>query len=212
MTSLLHAYLQRSPFIAILRGITPDEAVPVGEALWTEGWRIVEVPLNSPEAFESIARLCERFGDEMLIGAGTVRREQDVARLRSLGARLMVCPHIDAALVRHAKTVGLIALPGVSTPTECFQALDASADGLKLFPAETLGAGTLRALRSVLPATTTVLPVGGISPDNLAEWRKAGGDGFGIGGALYRPGDAPATVRAVAQRFNAAWAMTQAGT
>jgi 2-dehydro-3-deoxyphosphogalactonate aldolase len=203
--AVLQAWLARSPFVAILRGITPDEAVPVGEALWSAGWRIVEVPLNSPDAFDSIARLQQRFGDSILLGAGTVRRAEEVAELARIGARLMVCPHTDPALIAEAKRAGLLALPGVATPSECLEALAAGADALKLFPADALGPVMLGALRAVLPAEVAVLPVGGIHSDNLAPWRKAGANGFGIGGTLYKPGYTPEQVAQTARAFNAAW-------
>lgn len=201
----LPAWLAQSPFVAILRGITPDEALPVGEALWSAGWRIIEVPLNSPDAFESIARLQRRFGDTILLGAGTVRRADEVDTLTRIGARLMVCPHTDPALIGYAKACGLLSLPGAATPSECLAALDAGADGLKLFPADALGPAMLGALRAVLPAGTAVLPVGGIHTDLLAIWRKAGAAGFGIGGTLYKPGTTAAQVAATAQAFNEAW-------
>ncbi|MGO1070512.1 2-dehydro-3-deoxy-6-phosphogalactonate aldolase [Lysobacter sp. CA199] len=206
--AVLHAWLARSPFVAILRGITPDEAVPVGEALWGAGWRIVEVPLNSPDAFESIARLQRRFGDSILLGAGTVRRAEEVQTLSGIGARLMVCPHTDPALIACAKRNGLLALPGAATPSECLAALDAGADALKLFPADALGPAMLAALRAVLPADTAVLPVGGIRADQLAPWRKVGASGFGIGGTLYRPGVAPEQIARTAHAFNTAWEQT----
>lgn len=201
----LHAWLAQSPFVAILRGITPDEAVAVGEALWDEGWRIIEVPLNSPDAFESITRLRKRFGDSILLGAGTVRRADEVDTLARIGAQLMVCPHTDPALIAHAKRSGLLALPGAATPSECLEALDAGADGLKLFPADALGPVMLAASRAVLPGDVAVLPVGGIHADNLAPWRQAGANGFGIGGSLYKPGRTPQQVAQTARAFNLAW-------
>jgi len=198
-------WLARSPFVAILRGITPAEALDVGQALVDAGWRLIEVPLNSPDAFASIARLQRRFGDEILLGAGTVSREREVDELVRIGARLMVCPHTDPALIRYAKSAGLAALPGAATPSECLAALDAGADALKLFPADALGTPMLAALRAVLPADTPMLPVGGIHTDLLAVWRKAGASGFGIGGTLYRPGRPPAQVAQIAHGFNQAW-------
>ncbi|MGH8082221.1 MAG: 2-dehydro-3-deoxy-6-phosphogalactonate aldolase [Lysobacter sp.] len=204
-SAALQAWLAQSPFVAILRGITPDEAVPIGEALWSAGWRIIEVPLNSPDAFDSIGRLQRRFGDAILLGAGTVRREDEVETLRRIGARLMVCPHTDPALIACAKRAGLLALPGVATPSECLAALDAGADALKLFPADALGPVMLGALRAVLPGDTAVLPVGGIHADGLAPWRAVGASGFGIGGTLYKPGRSPDQVAQIARAFNAAW-------
>ncbi len=204
-TPSLQSWLAQSPFVAILRGITPDEALPVGEALWQAGWRIFEVPLNSPEPFESIGRLQAHFGDRILLGAGTVRRVHELEILHATGTRLMVCPHTDVALIGAAKSLGMLALPGVATPSECLHALDAGADALKLFPADTFGTSMLNAVRPVLPSDTAVLPVGGITPGNLKPWREAGAAGFGIGGSLYRRGATPRQVQQVAEQFNAAW-------
>ncbi|MBX9400475.1 2-dehydro-3-deoxy-6-phosphogalactonate aldolase [Lysobacter sp. BMK333-48F3] len=206
----LRTWLEHSPFVAILRGITPEEALDVGAALVGAGWRLIEVPLNSPGAFDSIARLQRRYGDEILLGAGTVRRTQEVDELARVGARLMVCPHTDPTLIRYAKRLGLLALPGAATPSECLTALDAGADALKLFPADALGPAMLAASRAVLPADTAVLPVGGIHIDLLAIWRKAGATGFGIGGTLYRPGRSAAQVAQIARGFNQAWRETEA--
>ena len=205
MRTFLSWLPSNSPFVPILRGITPDEVVAVGEALHDAGWRVFEVPLNSPDAFESIKRLQQRFGDDTLVGAGTVRREAEVERLVTLGARLMVCPHTDVRLIAAAKAAGLFALPGVATASECMAALDAGADGLKLFPADALGPATLKALRSVLPRDTCVLPVGGIAPTDVSAWVQAGAAAFGIGGALYRPGSPAHEVGTTAQAFNNAW-------
>ncbi|MEH6415929.1 2-dehydro-3-deoxy-6-phosphogalactonate aldolase [Pseudomonas sp. CGJS7] len=206
--AVLHSWLAQSPFVAILRGITPAEALPVGEALWSAGWRIIEVPLNSPDAFESIARLQRRFGDAILLGAGTVRRIDEVRTLSGLGARLMVCPHTDPALIAQAKSAGLLTLPGAATPSECLAALDAGADALKLFPADAINPAMLGGLRSVLPADTAVLPVGGIVADKLEAWRAAGASGFGIGSTLYKPGCTPEHVARTARALNTAWNRT----
>jgi 2-dehydro-3-deoxyphosphogalactonate aldolase len=190
--------LAACPLVAILRGIRPDEAEPVGDALAAAGLRVVEVPLNSPDPFDSIARLARRFGGTMLVGAGTVMRAADVDRVEGAGGRLIVTPHADPAIVRAAKARGLLAVPGFFTPAEAFSLLDAGADALKLFPAEGGSPAMLRALRAVLPTGTMMLPVGGIDATNLAAWRKAGAAGFGIGSALYKPGDDAATVAAKA--------------
>ena len=190
--------LAACPLVAILRGIRPDEAEPVGDALAAAGLRVVEVPLNSPDPFDSIARLARRFGGTMLVGAGTVMRAADVDRVEGAGGRLIVTPHADPAIVRAAKARGLLAVPGFFTPAEAFSLLDAGADALELFPAEGGSPAMLRALRAVLPTGTMMLPVGGIDATNLAAWRKAGAAGFGIGSALYKPGDDAATVAAKA--------------
>jgi 2-dehydro-3-deoxyphosphogalactonate aldolase len=193
MTPLVE-WLARCPLVAILRGVRPEEVEAIGEALLDAGLTVLEVPLNSPEPIESIRRLAARFGDRVLVGAGTVTSAEQVAEVAAAGGRLMVTPHCDAALVRAAKSAGLIAVPGFFTPGEAFSQLHAGADALKLFPAEAASPVVLKALLAVLPKGVPVLPVGGIGADNLDAWRAAGAAGFGIGSALYRPGDAPELV------------------
>ena len=194
--------------VAILRGLTPAEAVPVGHALKAGGIRIVEVPLNSPEPFESLARLVREFGHEMLVGAGTVLTPADVDRVADAGARLVLAPNFDAAVVQRAKARGLLAMPGVATPSEGFQALAAGADALKLFPAELLGPPVLKAWRAVFPKTTPMFPVGGVGEHNLADFKAAGASGVGTGSSLSAPGTAPAELtpraRALVERWAAA--------
>lgn len=202
---MLNDYLSPLPLVAILRGLTPDEALPVGQALVDAGFRIIEVPLNSPDACESIRRLARAFGATVLIGAGTVLSVEAVAEVAAAGGRLIVMPHADTAVIRAARAAGLACAPGVATPTEAFAALAAGADALKLFPAEQLGPAVLKAWRAVLPAGVPCLPVGGITPDNMAPWRAAGANGFGLGSALYRPGQDPAEVGAQARAFAEAW-------
>jgi len=202
----LTGWLARCPLIAILRGVRPDEVVEIGEALAEAGIAIVEVPMNSPEPVESIRRLVERFGTRMLIGAGTVMTPEQVEEVDAFGGRLIVMPHADVAIVRKAKFHNLLACPGFATPTEAFAALAAGADGIKLFPAEGSSPAVLKALRAVLPSATPVLPVGGIDATNMQPWRTAGAAGFGIGSAIYKPGDTPATVRAKATALVAALA------
>jgi 2-dehydro-3-deoxyphosphogalactonate aldolase len=199
-------WLDRCPLVAILRGITPAEVVGIGEALDHAGIAIVEVPLNSPEPVESIRRLVQRFGTRMLIGAGTVMTPAEVAEIDAFGGRLIVTPHSDVAVIRAAKAHGLFACPGFATPTEAFAALQAGADGLKLFPAEASSPIVLKALRAVLPAGIPVLPVGGIDAANMAPWRAAGAAGFGIGSSIYRPGDTPEIVATKAASLVAALA------
>jgi len=196
--------LTACPLVAILRGIRPDEAEAVGDALVEAGLRIIEVPLNSPDPFDSIARLARRFGTRVLIGAGTVMRGADVDRVADAGGQLIVTPHADPAVVRAAKAHGMAALPGFFTPAEAFALLDAGADALKLFPAEGGNPAMLRALRAVLPPGTMVLPVGGMDAGTMAAWRDAGAAGFGIGSAIYRPGDTAATVATKAAALLAA--------
>jgi 2-dehydro-3-deoxyphosphogalactonate aldolase len=191
-------WLARCPLIAILRGVTPDEVVAIGEALHDAGIAIVEVPLNSPEPIESIRRLVQRFGGRMLIGAGTVMSPAQVEEVDAAGGRLIVMPHSDVAVIRAAKDHGLLACPGYATPTEAFAALAAGADGIKLFPAEASSPTVLRAMRAVLPPSVPVLPVGGIDADTMAVWRAAGAAGFGIGSSIYKPGDTPDVVAAKA--------------
>lgn len=194
------------PLVAILRGLKPDAAAEVGEALVTAGFRIIEVPLNSPEPLRSIERLAQAFGAEALIGAGTVTDPDDVARIRDAGGRLIVMPHSDGAVIRRARELGLVCTPGVATPTEAFAALKNGADGLKMFPAENLPPPVLKAWRSILPGGTLLLPVGGIKPETMRSYAEAGADGFGLGSALFTPTLSSAEIGANARRFAAAWA------
>ena len=195
LTECLHA----CPLVAILRGIRPDEAEAVGDALVEAGLRVLEVPLNSPDPLDSIARLARRHGAHALVGAGTVRRTTEVDAVAHASGRLIVTPHADPVLVRHAKAAGMQAAPGFLTPAEAFALLDAGADALKLFPAEAASPAVLKALRAVLPPGTLVLPVGGMDAATIPAWRDAGAAGFGIGSALYKPGDTPAQVGAKAR-------------
>ena len=195
----LTGYLSRCDLIAILRGIRPDEAVAVTAALDGAGFAIVEVPLNSPDPLASIAALAAAFGERLLIGAGTVMTEAQVGEIAAAGGRLIVTPHADAAVVRAAKHHGLLAVPGFFTPAEAFAMLAAGADALKLFPAEGASPAMLRSMRAVLPPGTMVLPVGGIDASNMAAWRAAGAAGFGIGSAIYKPGDTAETVASKAR-------------
>lgn len=197
-------WLARCPLIAILRGVRPEEVEAIATELEAAGLAIVEVPLNSPRPMESIARLARGFGARLLIGAGTVMTEAEVAAVAEAGGRLIVTPHADPVLARAAKARGLLAVPGFFTPTEAFALLAAGADALKLFPAEAASPAVLRALRAVLPPGTAVLPVGGIDAAGMAGWRAAGAAGFGVGSAIYRPGDSAATVAAKARGLVAA--------
>lgn len=186
------------PLIAILRGITPPEALPVAETLIEAGITRLEVPLNSPAAMDSIEAMLEAFGDRALIGAGTVLRVPEVEALAAIGARLVVSPNCNPAVIAATVAAGMESWPGVMTPTEAFAALDAGATGLKLFPGELIGPTGLRAMSAVLPRDTALFAVGGVSAQNMAEWWQAGASGFGIGSALYKPGDDVATVAAKA--------------
>lgn len=189
--ALLHQYLDQCPLIAIIRGVTPGEAEGIGQAIYEAGIRIIEVPLNSPEPLDSIKRLAQRFGDRMLVGAGTVFTPANVEDVHAVGGRLIVSPHFNPAVVRAAVQAGMVACPGYFTPTEAFAALDAGATALKLFPAEAASPDVLKAQRAVIPADVPVMIVGGVKPDNMAGWLAAGASGFGLGGGLYQPGQSP---------------------
>ncbi|MCG8358932.1 MAG: 2-dehydro-3-deoxy-6-phosphogalactonate aldolase [Kiloniellales bacterium] len=193
------------PMVAILRGLRPAQALEVGRILFEASFRIIEVPLNSPEPFDSIACLAEAYGERAVIGAGTVLDPAAVERTQDAGGRLVVMPHGDPAVIRAAKARGLVCCPGVATPTEAFAALEAGADALKLFPAETIPPAALGALRAVLPAGTRLLPVGGILPESLAAYRAAGAAGFGLGSALFKPERPSEALRERAEAFVRAW-------
>lgn len=202
---MLKQWLDPLPLIAILRGIQPDAVVEVGRVLSEAGFRLLEVPLNSPQAFESIRRLTAALDDRHLIGAGTVMTARHVEQLAEAGGRLVVMPHADTTVIRAAKAAGMLCTPGVATPTEAFAALEAGADGLKLFPADQLGPAGLKAWRAVLPSDVPVLPVGGIHVDNMTPWVAAGAAGFGIGSALYQPDTPIKELARRGQAFARAW-------
>ena len=199
--------LRKLPLVAILRGITPAEAVPVGTVLVTAGWSLIEVPLNSPQPLDSIAALARAFPDA-LIGAGTVLTAQQVREVQAAGGQLIVSPNFNAAVVQEAARLGMVCLPGVITASEAFAALEAGATGLKLFPAEMITPAVVKALRAVLPSDTVLLPVGGIAPGTMRSWLDAGANGFGIGSALFIPGKDAVSVAASAMNFIAAYAGT----
>lgn len=196
--------MQQMPLVAILRGLTPAQAPAIGAVLSAEGFRMIEVPLNSPDPLASIERLVAAH-PEALIGAGTVLTVQEVQEVHAAGGQLVVSPCFDAAVVRAAVDRGMVCLPGVLSPTEAFAALRAGAHGLKLFPAEMTPPPVVKALRAVIPPQVPLLPVGGVTPQNLAAYRAAGASGAGLGSALYRPGDDADTVRAQARAFVQAW-------
>ncbi len=199
----LSGALAHCPLVAILRGITPAEAVPVGTALTQAGWQLMEVPLNSPEPLASIAALRQAF-PHALVGAGTVLQAADVRAVHAAGGQLIVSPHFDADVVHEAARLGLVCLPGVMTATEAFAALRAGATGLKLFPAEMITPAAVKALRAVLPPGALLLPVGGITPASVPGWMAAGANGLGIGSALYKPGTSAVDVAHHAWLFSAA--------
>ena len=197
--------LQDLPLVAILRGLTPDESVEVGEALVAAGFRCLEVPLNSPSPLDSIARLRQALGERAIVGAGTVLSPAAVREVASAGGQIIISPNTNPAVIAETKASGLISFPAFFTPSEAFAAIEAGADALKLFPAETAGPATLKAMKAVLPRATPVFPVGGVEPDNVGAWRTAGADGFGLGSALYKPRRSAAQVGAAAEAFVAAW-------
>jgi 2-dehydro-3-deoxyphosphogalactonate aldolase len=197
--------LQELPLVAILRGIRPEEAEPIGAALVEAGFRLIEVPLNSPEPLRSIEFLAKRFGSDALVGAGTVMTPDAARQVIAAGGRLIVMPHGDPEVIRAAKQAGAWCLPGVATPTEGFAALKAGADGLKLFPGEALPPAVLKAWKAVFPPEVPLIPVGGITPGIMADYLAAGAAGFGIGSALYKPGLAAAEIARRAAAFVEAW-------
>lgn len=194
------SFLKESPLIAILRGITPAEVIEISEALVEKNFKIIEIPLNSPDPIESIEMLVSHFKDEVIIGAGTVTDLTSIKLIVEAGARLSVMPNGSIRIVKAAKASGLITIPGVFTPTEAFAMIESGADALKLFPAEGAPPMVLKAMKAVLPTAIPILPVGGITPDKMAEYQKAGANGFGLGSALYKPG---MTVDEVAQNADA---------
>ena len=196
--------LKAMPVVAILRGVTPDEVIGVAEALVEAGITVIEVPLNSPQPLDSITRLARDLGDRVICGAGTVLTTADVDAVAEAGGRIIVSPNTDAAVIRRARERGLEPMPGFATATEAFTAYQAGARRLKLFPAATYGPGHLRQLKAVLPKDSSVLAVGGVKPEAMAEWYAAGVDGFGLGGELYRPGQSADETRSKAQAAAAA--------
>ena len=207
MSTTLPAALDPLPLVAILRGLTPAEAPTIGAALFEAGFRVLEVPLNSPQPLQSIELLAKAFPDAV-IGAGTVRSAEEVRLVHAAGGRVIVSPHFDAEVVAAAVALGIASLPGVATPSEAFAALAAGASGLKLFPAEMIPPAAVKAMRAVLPPEVLLLPVGGITPATMAAYRAAGVNGFGIGSALYSPGKSAAAVATSARAFADAWAGT----
>lgn len=204
MTELKH-YLGNLPLLAILRGITTDECTSIADALLDTQFSCMEIPLNSPNALQSIAKLAQHLPAHCLLGAGTVMTRAQVQAVHDAGGRLIVMPHANLELIRCAKALGMLCIPGVATLTEAFAALDAGADALKLFPSESVPPSVLQAWRSVLPQEIICMPVGGVKPEDMADYRQAGAYGFGLGSHLYRAGDSAAQVASRAQVYVSAW-------
>jgi 2-dehydro-3-deoxyphosphogalactonate aldolase len=203
---MIDSWLEPLPLVAILRGLTPDDAVDVGNAVLDAGFRILEVPLNSPDPMRSIALMAEAFGHRALVGAGTVLSTAQVGQVAAAGGQLIVMPHGDVAVIAEAKQLGLFCIPGIATPTEAFAAIHAGADALKIFAAEHISPAVVKAWRAVLPKEVALLPVGGITPENMGLYVAAGVRGFGIGSALYAPGRSAAETGERARKFAQAWA------
>ncbi|WP_434766350.1 2-dehydro-3-deoxy-6-phosphogalactonate aldolase [Pseudomonas triticicola] len=202
---MLKQALAQNGLIAILRGLRPQEAAAVGEVLYSAGFRVIEVPLNSPSPYESIRILRDALPADCLIGAGTVLTPEQVEQVKAAGGQVIVMPHSDAKVLRAAKAAGLYLSPGVATPTEAFAALAEGADILKLFPAEQMSPAVVKAWLAVLPAGTVLAPVGGITPDNMQAFIDAGVKGFGLGSGLFKPGMTPEQVAVNAKAYVAAW-------
>lgn len=199
------AAFARCPLVAILRGVRPEEADSIGDSLVEAGFTLIEVPLNSPAPLASVERLAARLDGQAIIGAGTVLKRENVSRVKEAGGQLIISPNTDLDVISATIQTGMVSMPGYFTPSEAFAALAAGAHALKLFPAEGASPAILKAQRAVLPRDIPVLAVGSISPDNMAPWRSAGADGFGLGSALYKAGATAAEVGAAARTFVAAW-------
>ena len=203
MTAFFSA-IEKHPLIAILRGIKPTEVVDVAEILIEKDFKIIEIPLNSPDPIRSIELLTHYFENHAIIGAGTVLDEASIRSIAEAGAKLVVMPNGNGIVVKAAKDRGLIAIPGIATPSEAFAMIEAGADALKLFPAEGIPPSVLKAMKAVLPSTVAILPVGGITPEKMNDYLKAGAIGFGLGSALYKPGMTLRDIRKNAEAFNQA--------
>jgi 2-dehydro-3-deoxyphosphogalactonate aldolase len=205
MTDQLNQYMRELPLIAILRGITPQQSEEVVEALYAAGFRMVEVPLNSPDPMDSIERIAKRFGDDMLIGAGTVLSTAQVTQVRDRGGRLIVSPNTDISVIEASAALEMVTIPGAATPSEAFAGIAAGAHAVKVFPAEMITPSILSSWRAVLPPSTELLPVGGIDHTNMADYWQAGASGFGLGGSVYKPNFSLGDISANATKL--AWSM-----
>jgi 2-dehydro-3-deoxyphosphogalactonate aldolase len=195
----------RCPLVAILRGITPSEAFPVGDALVEAGFTLIEVPLNSPQPLESIAILAKRLGSRAVVGAGTVLHAAQVSEVQAAGGRMIISPNVNTSVIKASSAAGLASLPGYATATEAFAAIEAGAHALKLFPAEAVAPAVLRAQLAVIPASIPILVVGGINVESFKPWVEAGASGFGLGSALYRPRLSVGEIAKAANRMIAGW-------
>ena len=202
---LIETALDECGLVAILRGVTPDKIIGVGDALYEAGFRVIEIPMNSPEPLLSIEKLAKHL-PQAVVGAGTVLNALDVTRIKNAGGRVIVMPHGDVEVIAEAKRHGLFCIPGIATPTEAFAAFHAGADALKIFAAEHITPAVVKAWRAVLPKDLALLPVGGVTPENMAPYIAAGARGFGIGSALYAPGRSAAETGERARKFAQAWA------
>ena len=197
-------YFAECPLVAIIRGVAPAEAQDIAGALIEGGIRIIEVPLNSPQPFESIRLIAEAFGDQALVGAGTVLDPSDVASVRIAGGRLIVSPNTNLDVIRATVSAGMVSLPGYFTPSEAFAAIQAGAHSIKLFPAEAASPAVVKSQKAVLPKDVPLIVVGGVTPQSIPGWIAAGADGFGLGGGLYKPGQDAATTLQKARGYVAA--------
>lgn len=203
-TALLRRYLDECPLIGIIRGVTPGEAEAIGEAIFDSGIRIIEVPLNSPEPLQSISKLAAKFGDRALVGGGTVLEPEQVATVKAVGGRLIVAPNTNVEVIAETAEAGLVSCPGYFTPSDAFDAIEAGATALKLFPAEGAAPAVLKSQRAVIPRDVPIFVVGGVTPDSMQAWLEAGADGFGLGGGLYQPGQSAAETSEKARAYVAA--------
>jgi 2-dehydro-3-deoxyphosphogalactonate aldolase len=203
-TALLNRYMDDCPLIGIIRGVTPGEVEAIGEAIFDSGIRIIEVPLNSPEPLQSISKLAAKFGDRALVGGGTVLEPEQVATVKAVGGRLIVAPNTNVEVIAETAEAGLVSCPGYFTPTDAFDAIEAGATALKLFPAEGAAPAVLKSQRAVIPRDVPIFVVGGVTPDSMQAWLEAGADGFGLGGGLYQPGQSPAETSEKARAYVAA--------